>query len=276
MTDDALPPDFLSRPLGDVTAEIVDFTKTSVPEYANLYACIIDNALSAEECHTLIDAIESRHEGEEWERAMINIGMGFTALYEDERKCGRFIWDNKTLATKIWRRIENLPEVQEILRLESRPRVTGLGPMKRGEVWRLSRPNEQLRFLKYVGGEYFRMHCDARYQTPDKKEESMFTLHLYLNDAIPAPEVDTIAKERNERNGRDGRSDGRREDALIGGATTFNALDAKRRYDVYPKAGRILLFQQRDLVHAGDDVLQGVKYTMRTDMKYTIESTSGN
>lgn len=44
------------------------------------------------------------------------------------------------------------------------------------------------------------------------------------------------------------------------------------KYDVLPKAGRILLFQHRDLIHSGDDVLSGTKYTMRTDLMYSLDS----
>jgi hypothetical protein len=40
--------------------------------------------------------------------------------------------------------------------------------------------------------------------------------------------------------------------------------------DVDPKAGRVLIFQHRDLYHCGDDVLKGVKYTMRTDIMYEL------
>ena len=57
--------------------------------------------------------------------------------------------------------------------------------------------------------------------------------------------------------------------ALLGGATTFHSLlDDDINFDVLPKIGRILLFQHRGLLHSGDDVLQGVKYTMRTDLMY--------
>ena len=61
--------------------------------------------------------------------------------------------------------------------------------------------------------------------------------------------------------------------ALVGGATTFHSLDMKRKLDVMPKSGRILLFQHRSLLHSGDDVLKGVKYTLRTDLMYTLESS---
>jgi hypothetical protein len=94
---------------------------------------------------------------------------------------------------------------------------------------------------------------------------SLFTLHLYLN----------------------GHSD---TNPLRGGATAFwnpdydyefdfdfntdnfEAGARKRRrvprIDVEPKPGRVLVFQHEGLVHSGDDVLEGVKYTMRTDLMY--------
>ncbi|KAI0600680.1 oxidoreductase domain-containing protein [Biscogniauxia sp. FL1348] len=265
MTNTILPDDFLSQQASHVTAEMVDFAKTEIPEMAQLYACVIDNALSREECQLLIKAAEATSGGT-WERAMVKTGASKQAMYEDTRKCGRIIWDSKDVAGRIWKRIAHLPEVQDILRLESRPRITGIGPMKKGEVWTLSRPNERMRFLKYVGGEYFRPHCDAIYRHPETKERSYFTLHLYLNDSGMPPEEE-LAKMTAEERSEAAAS------ATIGGATRFHAMNMKRKYDVEPRAGRILLFQQRDTMHSGDDVVQGVKYTMRTDLMYACEDT---
>ena len=92
-------------------------------------------------------------------------------------------------------------------------------------------------------------HGDGAYETPDGTERSYFTLHLYLNNA----ESD------------DGQL------LLKGGATTFHSWDMEQRIDVVPKTGRVLLFQQRNLLHSGDDVEFGVKLTMRTDIMYTVE-----
>jgi hypothetical protein len=55
---------------------------------------------------------------------------------------------------------------------------------------------------------------------------------------------------------------------LRGGATTFHSADRKRRYDVDPKIGRVLIFQHRRLIHSGDDVTAGIKYTMRSDVMF--------
>jgi len=38
--------------------------------------------------------------------------------------------------------------------------------------------------------------------------------------------------------------------------------------DVFPKIGRALLFQQRMLVHSGEPVTRGTKYTMRSDFMF--------
>ncbi|KAK4627337.1 hypothetical protein CLAFUW4_04499 [Fulvia fulva] len=262
-----LPEDFLSKPANDITVNKIDFSKTSLPEYDGLYAVILDNVLTPEECNQMVKAAEASTD-KGWERAMINVGGGRQALMLDSRNCGRIIWDQAEIATKVWNRIEHLPEVQEIVRLEQVPRIFGNGPQKRGEVWKFSRPNERLRFLKYVGGEYFRPHCDGSYETPDRKERSYFTLHLYLNNA-GAPSKEEMegmdAKERLKFAKME----------LTGGATTFHSMSMDRSgdFDVMPKTGRVLLFQHRDLLHSGDDVLQGTKYTMRTDLMYSLEST---
>ncbi|KAG7289697.1 hypothetical protein NEMBOFW57_006073 [Staphylotrichum longicolle] len=94
-----------------------------------------------------------------------------------------------------------------------------------------------------------RSHCDAPFvdtRDPSRSIRTLFTIHLYLNDS------------KAEVEGAE----------LVGGATTFYSGDEKRRIDVDPKAGRVLIFQHRRLLHSGDDVLAGTKYTMRTDILY--------
>ena len=61
---------------------------------------------------------------------------------------------------------------------------------------------------------------------------------------------------------------------IKGGATTFHSNDMARRLDVDPKAGRVLIFQHRGLLHSGDEVLEGIKYTMRTDLLFEFEGGS--
>ena len=127
-----------------------------------------------------------------------------------------------------------------------------------------------LLMFRLLGGDYFRPHCDGSYETPDGKERSYFTLHLYLNNA-GGPTNDELAEMDPEDRKKVEKL------ALMGGATTFHSLTGfgqkEREYDVLPKTGRILLFQHRDLLHSGADVHGGVKYTMRTDLMYALESS---
>lgn len=134
--------------------EVIDFTKTAIPNYKNFYAVILDNVLTPNECADLLSAAEAHGNGQ-WERAMINVGGGRQAMYSDVRNCGRIIWDDKEVMDRIWKRCE--PHMQEILRLENCHSICGF----RGSncTWKMTRLNERMRFLKYVGGEYFRTHA---------------------------------------------------------------------------------------------------------------------
>ncbi|KAL8645693.1 MAG: hypothetical protein Q9226_007187 [Calogaya cf. arnoldii] len=242
-----LPSDFLLKPNSglQVRKTIIDFKGTPVPEYQGLYAAILDNAFSREECDALIRAAEATTAGQ-WEQAMINIGGGKQMLIPDARDCGRIIWDDKDIVARIWARVKD--SVPEIALLNNMPHVTGNGPAKRKEVLHMTRLNERMRFLKYTSGQYFRPHCDGTFVTPDGSERSQYTLHLYLNDSDDA----TSGAQ------------------MEGGATRFHSVssDESKYMDVEPRVGRVLIFQHRGLLHSGDDVRNGTKYTLRTDLMY--------
>jgi len=142
----SLPEDFLSAPVSNV-----DFANTPLPEYAILQAYVIDDVLTSSECATLLAAAEASGP---WQRAMIQVGNGHQRQEDDQRKCGRLIWDSPDVAQKIWGRVKVY--VPKIARLDKHAEITGGGPIMRGEVWEASRLNERMRFLKYEGGEYFR------------------------------------------------------------------------------------------------------------------------
>lgn len=158
MAPSALPEGFLSGPAPNLTRTTIDLRKEGIlPAYDDLWAVVLDGVISEKECDEFIAAAESTTDGN-WERAMVNIGGGMQALYEDTRKCGRIIWDDRDLVAKLWARIKDaVPEIHE---LKNRPHVTGNGPVKRNETWKMTRLNERMRFLKYVGREYFkRTYC---------------------------------------------------------------------------------------------------------------------
>ncbi|KAL8957540.1 MAG: hypothetical protein Q9193_005216 [Seirophora villosa] len=240
----SLSSDFLSKPAPNIHVEKIEFEKTKLPEYKGLYAVVLDNAFSSAECEDLIHAAEAQTDGK-WEQAMINVGGGRQRLITDSRDCGRIIWDDTGIVTKIWDRVKDC--VPEIWRLNGMAHVTGYGPVKRGETLVMSRLNERMRFLKYTEGQYFRPHCDGSYVTPDGGEISYYTLHLYLNEPQSA-----APGERTE-----------------GGATRFHSMSWDEKFlDVEPRVGRVLIFQHRNLLHSGDDVVKGTKYTLRTDLMY--------
>jgi len=265
--------EFLTSPAKKITVNRINFTAANLPEYEGLYAVVINGVLTTNECNALIRGAEaSSVRG--WEQATINIGEGQERLLTEERDCSRIIWDSPQIAERIWDRIEHIAQVREIVRLENAPLIVGQEPTKLGEVWKLSRPNEELRFLKYTPGQYFRPHCDGSYAkhyiSDDEgrcEERAYLTLHLYLNDASVTDLGQSGTSHTQGASYRDV--------PLRDGSTRFYSpvCDLGRYVDVEPKAGRILLFQHRDLVHSGEEVVQGEKYTIRADLMYYLESS---
>ncbi|KAL8831224.1 MAG: hypothetical protein Q9170_005395 [Blastenia crenularia] len=246
---------FLSGRRLDVTKQVINFKDTELPEYEGYYACILDNVLSANECSNLVRAAKAQTNGE-WQQATINAGYSGQQIDAESRLCGRMIWDNEELAARIWARC--IGHVPEILELKDRPGITGGGHLTKDWLYRLVGLNPSMRFLRYFDGNYFRRestfsvpyppltnsaHFDGTFSN-EENQVSFLTLHLYLNEAD--------------------------EDSMLeGGATSFHALDwSGRQMDVMPKVGRVLLFQQKGLLHSGADVKRGIKLTMRTDVLY--------
>lgn len=302
-TTTTLPADFLTSPAPpNLTTTRLDFSTSALPVYANCYATVIDGALTPHECALLLRHAHASTGGT-WERAMINMGGGREALASETRNCGRLILDDADLVARIWARVA--PAVPELAGVLEGPRWCvkplkywtgweeeweteggGLGSalhdrqVDRGERWRCVGLNERMRFLRYVGGEYFRPHCDGTYVTPEGMQRSFFTLHLYLNDG---EEVEGGGDE--ERRSPFVGEEGEPVEGLRGGATTFHGPNdmfalqfgdpgdgvERLKVDVVPRVGRVLLFQHRHMVHSGDDVVAGVKYTMRTDVMFEKE-----
>ena len=241
--------------------ENINWLKTDVPEYAktNTLAILIHNMLSQAECVAMLSAAEASAP-RSWEPALVNVGRGREAFHPDTRHCDRIIWDNPEVTAALMERI--LPYLPEnIISLHERASVTGLGPVKRKEKWRISKMNERMRFLKYTSGMYFREHCDGSYVSPDGKEVSFLTVHIYLNGT---GESDLAKHGPNSQREIDSQP-------LKGGATRIfgETFDPDKVLDVEPKMGMCLVFQHRGVYHSGEDVVKGTKYTMRSDIMYT-------
>jgi hypothetical protein len=148
-----IPKNFLTGPAPKPSLSRIDFAKTDLTEYEGLYAATIDGILTPEECRALVSLAEASV-GDKWERALVNVGGGMQQMMEDTRKCDRIIFDNQEIVNRIWGRVKNL--VPELHQLANMPEITGFGPAKRKEVWKMTRLNERMRFLKYTAGEYFK------------------------------------------------------------------------------------------------------------------------
>ena len=166
-THNLLLPDFLATLSRNISVSRIDFSQTPLPEYSGFYAVILDDVMSEEECELLIKAAESST-SKGWERAKVDIGGGSQALDFEYHNCSLIMWNSAETVAKIWKRIENIPEVQEIVRLQSVPKITGNFATRSGEVWRFTRPHEYMRFLKYQRGGVF-----ARISISTTKHQNM-------------------------------------------------------------------------------------------------------
>lgn len=297
------PPKHPTQPM---TTQKIDFAKTTLPEYENCYAVVMDGVLSPWECEQLIvyaqksvpkpDGKGNDDEGHEhqassaWQPAMVNAGPGFEVLDTSYRNSDRIVWDHGNVVARLWDRVCMDENVKEALKEKevkmNKVRMVDRKTHTQSIVWKVTKLNERMRFLKYGKGQFFRRknpifmqntfktltdlrtaHCDGAYHVPGKDERTFYTFHFYLNDSI-----------QELRKGKEGKdlaaaiksttADNTAKGLCEGGATTFHSDDMSRRLDVDPKAGRVLIFQHKTLLHSGDDVLDGVKYTMRTDLQF--------
>ncbi|CAF9927641.1 MAG: hypothetical protein GOMPHAMPRED_004459 [Gomphillus americanus] len=243
--------EFLQTSAPFPTKSSVDFVAGGIPQYDGHYAVILDGIFTAEECTQLVAIASAANKGV-WDRALVNVGGGRQAHLTDIRNCGRILYDDIELTNRIWNRIK--PHVPELLRIESPPKQYKTGLWSKPSVKIAKGLNERLRFLKYGPGEYFERHCDGRFAREaldgSGDEFSVFTIHLYLNEG------------------------GKEEEELIGGSTSFFSpwgyQGQEKEIRVKPKVGRVLIFQHAGLLHSGEEVLKGLKLTMRTDIMYQI------
>lgn len=93
--------------------------------------------------------------------------------------------------------------------------------------------NEMFRFYKYQPGQQFKKHIDQSF-IRDDREASYYTFMIYLNEDFK------------------------------GGETAFHDIVIK------PCQGMALIFLH-SLEHEGSEVLEGVKYVLRTDIMYRLD-----
>ncbi|KAL9058239.1 MAG: hypothetical protein Q9162_001838 [Coniocarpon cinnabarinum] len=252
-----IPADFLTTAAPDskpITANRIDFSKTPLPQYADSYAVVLDNVLSQSECQHLIELAElsAPDQDKPWQPALVNMGQNYEVRLDDYRNSDRIIWIG-----------EDLKEVSKARgNAES---VIGERAAKK-QTWTFTRGNERMRFLKYEKGGFFNRHNDGSYEsfrnpsTGKPYERTLYTLHLYLNgDGLGGGETTFWSRYGS------GRGKGGLKEML--GLSKYD----DPRVDVKASSGRVLIFQHRGLLHSGEQVRSGVKFTMRTDLLYSVE-----
>lgn len=214
-----------------------DITYHKHPHVPNLGIAL--NALSADECRSIIAAGES---------------VGF--LPDTPIREGG---DNSVLAHNFYWIVDT--EFHDLLWKRMAPLVPASvgGKIARGV-------NRRFRVYRYVPGAEYRCHIDGAWppsgilpddtyvydsSPKDKKQSSLFTFLLYLNDEFEGGETTFF----------------------LPGATegTLNA------YPVRPVMGAVAVFPHGEtkgaLLHEGTSVTKGAKYIIRTDIEYDVDPT---
>jgi len=221
------------------------------------------NVLTARECEYLITEMTSHGDLER------------VSYRQEYRQNDRFVFDTKELSGLLWKRVEPIakalafavdledPSKQRLLSAEKEeetsacPEELRVGYGHTG-VWRPIGLNECLRFCRYNPGGFFRSHCDAMYKRSEE-EMSFFTCMFYLDSGFG------------------------------GGATRFLRIDGNltdKNYlklaeddqvlaSLQPEAGMCLLFFQPGLLHEGEDVKEGSKHILRTDVMFRRDPGTG-
>jgi Rps23 Pro-64 3,4-dihydroxylase Tpa1-like proline 4-hydroxylase len=253
------------------TPPLFDFSKTSLAnDYTSgtFYLKIIDDVFTPDECRALIhfaetglflpthrqrpspssasspaQAAPAAVSKNPWRPAAIDVGMGQQVVDKLTRDSDRILrFDNEVAAFLFQRLAPYVPEIIEIRPGDEWHRMVG---RRSQQLWRMVGVNERLSFLKYGPGHFFQKHMDGQIELRDGRK-ARATLQVYLNGDNAA-------------------------DKIVGGSTRIWSHDHERFYDVEPRAGRVLIFQQAMVLHSGEEVKRGVKYTLRSDFMYRTE-----
>ncbi|KAF8157966.1 hypothetical protein B0H34DRAFT_656470 [Crassisporium funariophilum] len=252
------------------TVTPIDFSVTSLDHYAGYYATILDDVFTQEECQSLLSLATSSGS---WTPAGLSAAGPTQTVHSNFRNSERILYFDAEAASRIYNRLSPLLEaaIGEIGVGGKLDGITGKKGRKQGSTWKMTGVNPRLSFLRYGPGHYFKQHCDGLYDLvldDGTAQKSFVTIHLYLN----GESASGISEDPTQTSDASGTFVKLAEDdpdvPLQGGATRFWTPDKKNFLDVFPRMGRVLVFQQRMLVHSGEEVTQGVKYTVRSDIMF--------
>ncbi|KAJ7053272.1 hypothetical protein C8F01DRAFT_1330000 [Mycena amicta] len=215
----------------------IDFATAGLPEYSHYYAIVLDSLFSKHEVTAVLAAAEGFSP---WDVAQIN--RAETAITNISYRNGqRIIYDSAELSQSIFDKVR--PELKDIEEIEEVGYADGLKVLQK---WRMVGLNERLRFLRYPVGGFFKKHMDGHYENEETGQRTFYTLQFYLpSDSSGSDDSFRPAK---------------------GGSTRF--IGRKGAYaDVQAIPGRVLVFRH-SLLHTGEEVTDGVKCAVRSDILY--------
>ncbi|KAJ8080088.1 hypothetical protein AAF712_013205 [Marasmius tenuissimus] len=263
----------------------LDFSSTSLAScYSGFYAKILDDVFTPTECAELVKLAASQIDG--WKPAGLSTREEKQTVHRNFRNSERTLVIDEAVSQKIFDRLR--PLVEEIAVIEPNEPwagITGKAGRKQGPTWALDSISTRLSFLRYGPGHYFKPHCDGLNESENGSLKSFVTLHLYLTDETSISEEDEFFTCSETQTGTYNQSDtvydgvthssiepadehDNPRQPLEGGTTRFWSPNKKEFLDVEPKIGRVLVFQQRMLIHSGEEVKSGMKYTMRGDFMF--------
>ncbi|KAI1209214.1 uncharacterized protein F4807DRAFT_427619 [Annulohypoxylon truncatum] len=244
-----------------ITVNRIDFSQTPLADhYSPCFAMVIDNLLTPAECAAILASA-----GSHWKT--LNKGNSW-------RECERIYSVSPEWANAISERLSPyLPEEVKALKKGDAlaETIAGLPNLKASQgasktVWRLTGANERLSILRYRPGNHFKPHCDALY-SPSDKERSFLTCQIYLSDMLKGENpVESPGGETRFWPSRFGL--GRKKNSGEVEEENEKPVEEEAFWDVKPKIGRALIFQQRMLWHSGQEVKHGEKFTVRLDLMY--------
>lgn len=184
------------------------------------WCVLIRNALTKKECQQLIKLSEKQKYGPAYVRTRDMKGQ---QLNLEGRNNSRVMIDSFEMAHFLFKRVEKY-----IPKYWKKRKVISF--------------NERLRFLRYYGGEYFKLHMDGPYKR-ENGERSWCTVLIYLNEGFQ------------------------------GGSTILYDLnDYDNNKPLIPQTGMVLLFQH-NIWHEGEELVKGKKYIIRSDIMYEANET---
>ena len=150
----------LTGPSPPITRTLIDWPSTPLREYADAYAVILENVLTADECAALTATAEESAAPDGWVPATVDSLYGRGAVIDNYRKSDRIIWDEAGVMQRLYQRL--LPWLPEVEKLEGRPGTVGARLVRSATAWKLERLNERMRFLRYGPGHFFRRMFQVR------------------------------------------------------------------------------------------------------------------